>query len=397
MRRWIYISVILFFICITKFNGTKLNQIPNDRSKTIDVNISDLPSSLPLDLTDRISNVTYIPLSIKDPGDFHFDRITVANGMYYILDERKSRLLIFSHTGNLLRCLDSVSGYSLYKSKLFTYQLPAGTMRSYSSKIRLIKQIDLGFRGLDFAALSDTLFAFYTGGLITRDKRSTFNQIAYVNAKGKLLGFAIPISSAQQDIDYSSRHRLLSDGQTTYFIAPLSNELFALQTKKVVDILHFNFGHFTLTDSIFSTFKRVEDYSFFPYILNITSILKNKNCFIFSCIYRNEEAYFILNNNNKIIASGLSAVSKIGSGLNNFIPKGQSDGRYLTIVRGSDQNLLNTQSGKLAKMDKISSNNLILDSSKIYLTFYDLDLDSYKHKAIGDYQPNHRHKSPKTR
>ncbi len=368
LKKLIYCLILLSTVSC---NRQEIIQVNNNTGTTLQ--IKGLQNASPLSFEQLIENVRYVFLENFGKESIQVDKLLFNNKRMYILDKSKNLLLIYNRAGALQSAIKEVRAFNVYKEKIYTYNMLKGIIKTYTLSGNYLNQNKIGFRGVDFINLNDSLLAFHTAGLVTKDKGSSKYEVAYVYKDGRLDKFTIPITEDKQGVNYAATGRFSCDKENTYFISSFGNELYQLKPDKVNSCLKFDFGTLTLTDSLFQTFKEIEDYSFFPYIFNITNKFNTNEDSFFSCTYKGAEAYFIVQNSKKqVIASGLSNSSGIGSDFNNTIPEAFSNGDYVSIIGReeftSNYKLLiskrstygKTALGKLTK-EKINSNkNLVL-------------------------------------
>jgi len=379
LKKFLYCLVLL---CAVSCNRQEVININNNTGTTLKIN--GLQNAQPLSFEQLIENVRYVFLENFGKESIQVDKILFNNKRMYILDKSKDLLLIYNSTGALQSAIKEVRAFNVYKEKIYTYNTLKGIIKTYTLSGNYLNQNIIGFRGVDFINLNDSLFAFHTAGLVTKDKGSSKYEVAYVYKDGRLAKFTVPIPEDKQGVNYAATGRFSCDKENTYFIPSLGNELYQLKPNQVKSFLKFDFGQLTLTDSLFKTFKEIEDYSFFPYIFNITNKFNTNEDSFFSCTYKGAEAYFVVQNSKKhVIASGLSNSAGIRSDFNNTIPEAFSNNEYISIIERkefiSNYNLLISKRSTYgnAVLNKLSQEKIESNKNPVLMFFKLKDLNLY--------------------
>lgn len=263
----------------------------------------------------------------------HISKVISCAGVIYLQDKSKSCLTIVDSTGKLQANIRNVQAFNIFQNHLYTYQSKKGLLNIYSKYGSLIKKTRIGFRGVDFANLNDSVFVFHTAGVLTADRESNHYELALVSKTGKLLGFALPIPESRKAVNYTAPGRFSHDQSKLLFISALNNTEYEVSSKEIKARLNFNFGKFNLDDTTFARFKDLEDYHFVPFVIDITNQFNTTNSSFYSFSVTGKEGYFLLNKNDRSIRfSGLSNQVSIKTDFNNTIPLAYDNGELICIV-----------------------------------------------------------------
>jgi len=390
-------AIYCFIVMLSVFSCKKPAIVPINTNGLQTIKIKDIQHVPPLDFEQFIDRIRYVFLQNPEKESIHIDKILLPGKRIYILDKSKSTLLIYDQTGTIQTVIKDVNAFDLYKGSIYTYNILSGILKTYNKEGICTGQNNIGFRGVDFINLNDSLFAFHTAGLITNDRGSTKYEVAFVHKNGDLYKLTIPIPEEKQGVNYAATGRFSLDEGNIYFIPSLKNELYQLNPNKVTSRIKFDFGPLTLTDRAFKSFKDIEDYNFFPYVFNITNKFNTPDYSFFSCTYKGTEAYFIVQKLKKqLTIIGLSSSSGIHSNFNNTIPQAFSENGYVSVIESAEfkkdyilskSNNLSHVNTAISKLDQ----EKILQNKNPVLMFYKLkNLDLYNDIIVNDlHQLNH--------
>lgn len=288
---------------------------------------------IPLNLDTVVKGVRYCLLNSGSTANMHVSKVASCAGLIYLQDKSKSCVSIVDSTGKLRVTIRNVQAFNIFQNYIYTYQSKKGLLSIYSKYGSLLKETRIGFRGVDFANLNDSVLVFHTAGVLTADRESNHYELALVSTTGKLLGFALPVPESRKAINYTAPGRFSYDQSKLLFISALNNTQYEVSSKGIKARLNFDFGKFNLDDSTFTRFKDLEDYHFVPFVIDITNQFNTTNSSFYSFSVTGKEGYLLLNKNDfSIRFSGLSNQVSIKTDFNNTIPLAYDNGELICIV-----------------------------------------------------------------
>lgn len=285
-----------------------------------------------LDLDPLISEIRIVHLKGSANIDSRFADVKCADSLIYLHDNKNYQLYAYTLDGRLKYRINHVSFFDIFQHKVFAYDQHNGKMNIYNNG-QLDDVINIGYRGMEFITLSDSLFAFHTGGLPTQDSAGDKYEIAIVDYGGKLKKTYIPVNRSKSGIRFAQDRRFTRNGSVIYFLPSLSSTLYNITVDSVKAETTFDFGKYQLTDSIFLKIKDLEDYNFFPYLQNLRLITADAEMLQFSYLMQGTEGTLFINRlNNKVVRQGLGNRAGLASGFIHTTPDGKLGDEFFALV-----------------------------------------------------------------
>ncbi|MFC4209566.1 hypothetical protein ACFOWA_00145 [Pedobacter lithocola] len=340
------------------------------------LSINDINKRPPLSLSRLAYDLRYLFLNEEFGKNLVIDQVVSANDILYLLDKSKKKLFLTNLTGRKISELTGVTCFDVTNDKLYTYNSANGMMIVSNVFGQLKGHYRLGFRGVDFMSLNDSTFVFYTGGIITADKESNRYELAFVSKNGELKEFALPISEVKQGINYAPIRRFTRDNGL-FFISGLGTTSYQISEQYLKPLLKFDFEESMLTDSIFETFKELESYSFFPYVLNLTNKLNTDKHKFFNFTLRGVEGYiFVSKKDSKPIMINLKSSADRTSDFNDLIPEAYNNSLFVSIVdkRRFQKNYelflkMSSGSRQSSRLQNVNYQNVLRNNNPIILLY----------------------------
>lgn len=325
---------------------TKILQCNSHVGQTLE--LDDKLISEPLDLSKRLKHTRTLLLEETKPRIKDVQKIELNQNYIYIFDGLQRKVYFFTIAGKFRRIVNDVDAVYFDSACLFSYNFSSGLLTTMSLDGNYLKKTKVGFHGLEFAKTLK-YFVFYTGGLPTDDNASEDYELCYTDLNGKLLYHAIPIGSSFRRTDYIVKNRFSRNGESLSFIPSFGNMQYSIKGESISVLKKFDFGKYTLTGKKFDQFAKVEDYNFFPYVMNIESLASGSQMEFYRFSLKGEEGYFLFDSKRKkIISYGTNSLSTDVSNYNNLIPVAVSTNRFVSLVSADEynQNLVRSNPGQ---------------------------------------------------
>lgn len=353
-------KLVLLWFCISfAFACSKTKVLPCNSLVGQTLVLDDKLIREPFDLSKKLSGIRTVLLEETKPLIKDVQKIELNEKYIYIFDGLRRKVYFFTISGKFLKVVDDVDAVYLDSAYFFTYNFSSGFLTTMSLEGNYLKKTKVGFHGLEFAKTSK-YFVFYTGGLPTDDNVSEDYELCYTDLNGKLLYHAIPIDPSFRKTDYVVKNRFSRNGESLSFIPSFGNIQYSIKGESIGILKKIDFGKYTLTNKKFDQFAKVEDYNFFPYVVNIENLASGSQMEIYRFTLNGVEGYFLFDSKSKkMITYGTNSVSTKAVNYNNLIPVAMSANKFVSIVGADEYNHNLVRSHPVQTLGKIKNPALI--------------------------------------
>jgi len=325
-------------------------------------------SATPMALTGKLKDINFVRLKTSDQASKKIDKVIGGRNTFYLLNSSERKLLIFSGQGEQLTTLKNCDAFDLTnKNELYAYDRRLGLITEYSETGEMINSIKIGFRGLEFAKLNDSLFVFNTCGLITDDKSSSKFHLAFVNIDGKLETYGLPIDENFKGINYCASNRFTRNKSQIFFMSDFTNMLYRILPASIIPETGFNFDKYTLSKKEVGRIKHIENLNFFPFVFDLECKFMDDEHSFYTYTLKGKEGYFLTQGKkNQITSNGIGSVAEIDSYFINLIPNASYQKRIISFINSEEVNksfdiyktTTNNQRAFLSLQDESWENNV---------------------------------------
>ncbi|MET0570237.1 MAG: 6-bladed beta-propeller [Pedobacter agri] len=188
------------------------------------------------------------------------------------------------------------------------YNCNSGLLSLRTPQGKIIENKKIGFRGLEFVVLNPDLLVFSTGGLLTKDVRSNEFALSYIRLDGSFMAYGLPFKKKYHNINYTSPNRFSKNGEDVYFINKFETKIYQVKANGVDLKITLDFGSGQLKDSIMSQIRDLENYNFFPYVIDLKIRFVNSNYLFCSYLFQGKEGFILLDHEYKVLSQGTGSI-----------------------------------------------------------------------------------------
>lgn len=327
-KLWQLIGCILLFAC----NEPKTINTSIHKSKLIVVpNLSKVKN---LEIKDIILNVRYVVL---DPAKklTTISQICVNDKQIIILDKSARQITSFSNCGKLLYSFfcGKTENFNLTPQGIVFYDFNTSTISMHNYQGMQVYRKKIPRYGLELHCIATESLFFYLNGYSTLQKGSSQYGLSSYDQQFNFKGFMFKLKKEKIDNKNISIARFYASQKHLYYIPAFQNNLYRINKDQNEEVLRFDFGKNSLTDSIYGNIKNLIDFRDFPFVFDLSLIARTSYYSMFSFTFQHQEGYILLDNRNYSVQKiGLGTFADKTTQYNNFVPMTAFNNTFISII-----------------------------------------------------------------
>jgi hypothetical protein len=323
------------------------------------------------------SSLNYVRLETNiNSKIYHVDQIRIHKSHIYVLDKPGRSFLIFDITGKHVRTVriksSELQGFDLVDDMIYLLETEKGKMIKLDLSGRLIQELNIGFRGVQFVAFPGETFVFNTAGFATIDRNSDrFQLVATHSTRSKML---LPYADQYKGLKYYYESQFYRRGKNVNFISAFDNVIYKVDTGHAEALTKFDFGKYNMPDSVFVKGQAFDNFNAFPFVSELTNTANNDSLSFFKFSFSGKEGYLLTTNDRKkLIAGGVGMLSGITVDYSNVTPICSYNNKFVALIKAQAVlTLPSTVDRSKLKITRQLGVNTIIASDNPILLFYKL-------------------------
>lgn len=305
--------------------------------------------NIPLDLrnTFYIGNLidSVSCLHLESTGDetlTNIRKLIIQDSTIYILDKVLNKnIYAFSTTGKFLfkfgpgKDSTEIRNFHWFNGRIVLYDDKRGVLNFFDRQGRNVKELHVGFQGIDFMPLDDNLIVYYTGGLDTQIG-DNLHMLVYIDSTGRIQGKGLPVSEASALQSHKNDKLFFYYNHLPYCMPSLQNNLYHLTGKTINAASYFNFGRFNLSPDFLTRNITYENMYSYPFVTQVKSVLFANDFVQIVYTVQGKEGFALFKRpGNHVMACGINIMADENSDFLSPVPVAVDGNFFISIVPSS--------------------------------------------------------------
>lgn len=302
--------------------------------------------NIPLDLRNTfyighlIDSVTYLHLeSTGNETLTDIGKVIIQDSTIYILDKALNKnIYAFSATGKFLfkfgpgKDSTEIRNFHWFNEYIVLYDDKRGVLDFFDRQGRSVKELHIGFQGIDFIPLADNLIAFYTGGLDTQIG-DNLPMVVYVDSTGRIQGKGLPVAETSALQSHKNDKLFFYYDHLPYCMPSLQNNMYHLTGKTINAAAYFNFGRFNLSLDFLSRNLTYENIHAYPFVTQVKSVLVTNDFVQINYAVQGKDGFALFKRpGNQVMACGINIMADENSDFLSPVPIAVDGNFFISII-----------------------------------------------------------------
>jgi len=316
---------LVLFVGIPSFLSCKKKERNLVNNKFIDTLLVDSAIfSHPIQIPVNHASLRYVQLQLGGRDLInHIDQIKIHSNTVFVLDKSSCKLSLFDITGKFIKNIVIKNAqfqcFDIFNNSIYILDKNQNIIFKCDLKGMLIHTFNLGFHGVQFAALPDDKFVYNTSGLITSDGDSENYQLSIVS--GNQSSIQLPFKAIYKGMRYFFENQFARNSDKLFFISAFDNVLYKIDSSKIVGLTKFNFAKYNMPDNVFLKGQAYDSFNEFPYVSDLVNVVNTSRFSFFKFSFKGQQGYFISDvTRKKIVVGGVNVEANEASDFNNVFP-----------------------------------------------------------------------------